>query len=284
MFSKRYDGQQVKSLDPIFKLMPHVMERRSDAQIFYRHHFSSQPLNDYIQDTKGVDIPISHMHIVIAAMVRMLALRPSLNRFIINGRIFARRRIWVSFAIKKALTDEADETTIKLEFKGTETLWQIAERINDELAENKKPTSRNITDNLAAFFMNLPNGFVKLSVGFIKWMDKAGILPGSIIDASPFHTSFFLTNVKSIGLEALYHHIYDFGTTSIFISMGKEYVAPTMTADGMQARKFMDLGVTLDERICDGLYVANSIKLIRKFLKTPALLEEPLDSIVPDVP
>ena len=58
------------------------------------------------------------MHVVIAAVVRLLALRPALNRFVMNGRIYKRNTISISFAVKKALSDDAIETTIKLDLRG----------------------------------------------------------------------------------------------------------------------------------------------------------------------
>ena len=57
------------------------------------------------------------MHIIIAAVVRLIAIRPQLNRFCMNGKIYARPKIWVSFVIHPTLRDESVGTTIKLCFE-----------------------------------------------------------------------------------------------------------------------------------------------------------------------
>ena len=283
MFSKRSDGRQIKGLDPFFKLIPHVMTRRSDAQIFYKQRIFTAPIDEYIKQKKEEGISVSYMTVVIAAFVRLLGQRPSMNRFIMNGRIFARNRIWVSFAIKKSLRDESQETTLKLGFDGTETLAEISQVINDAIALNKKASERNITDKLAEVFMNMPNLLIQFLVATLKQMDRWGMMPKSVVAASPFHTSFFITNVKSISLNYLYHHLYDFGTTSVFLALGNQDNTPVMTRNGLMSGKSVTIGVTVDERICDGLYLANSLKLFKRYMENPSLLDEPVEAIVPDI-
>ncbi len=283
MFGKRSDGRQIKSLDPFFKLIPHIMTRRSDAQIFYKQRVFTAPIDEYIKERKAQGISLSYMTVVIAAFVRLLGQRPSMNRFIMNGRIFARKRIWVSFAIMKSLRDGAQETTLKLGFDGTETLSEINKIVSEAIALNKRPTQRNITDKLAGAFMAMPNLLIQLLVGLLKQMDRWGIMPKSVIEASPFHTSFFITNVKSINLNYIYHHLYDFGTTSVFLALGNQDNTPVSTRHGLTDGKSITIGVTVDERICDGLYLANSLKLFKRYMEHPQLLDEPAEAVVPDI-
>ena len=42
----------------------------------------------------------------------------------------------------------------------------------------------------------------------------------------------------------------------------------------------MDLGLTIDERIADGLYFGQAVKLLRELLAHPELLERPLTESV----
>ncbi len=284
MFSKRYDGRQIKGLDPFFKLMPHIMVRRSDAQIFYKQRIFTAPIDQYIKERKADgDASLSYMTVVIAAFVRLLGQRPSMNRFIMNGRVFARKRIWVSFAIMKSLRDGGQETTLKLGFDGTETLSEISRIVSEAVALNKIPTERNLTDKVAGAFMAMPNLLIQFLLGGLKLLDRWGIMPKIIIDASPFHTSFFLTNVKSINLNYVYHHLYDFGTTSVFLALGNQQNTPIVTHDGLSTGKSVTIGVTVDERICDGLYLANSLKLFKRYIENPAMLDTPVEAIVPDI-
>ena len=101
------------------------------------------------------------------------------------------------------------------------------------------------------------------------------MLPKSIIEASPFHTSVFLTNVGSLGIDAIYHHIYNFGTTSMFFAMGRKKKSYVYEDDEIRQEKCITLAFVGDERICDGYYYASSFKALTRYLKHPELLEEP---------
>ena len=115
------------------------------------------------------------------------------------------------------------------------------------------------------------------------WMDKHNIMPKAVVELSPFHTSFFITNLKSLGISHVFHHIYNFGTTSLFLAMGKEKMIPVSKDGEVVQEKHMSFGLVSDERICDGLYYALSLRQLRKIMKNPAILEEPLEKRVEDV-
>lgn len=283
MFGNRSDGRRIKTIDPIFKLIPHIMTRRSDAQIFYKERVFTDVLDEYIRAHREECPGLNYMSIVIAALVRLLAQRPYLNRFVMNGRLFARRGIVVSFVVKRMLLDSVVESNIKLTFKGTESLAQINQTVIEAIAGCKNETDDNPTDKLARCFMALPNVVIQILVGFIKYLDKIGLLPRFVLEASPFHTSFYVTNIKSLKLNYLYHHIYDFGTTSLFFAIGNSEKTVVFDHEGAHHRKSITLGCTIDERICDGLYLANSLTLLKRMLRNPALLEAPLEAIVEDI-
>jgi len=260
------------------------MKARHDSQNSYLYPVLCDPLDDFIAREKQNGVYYNYMHIMIAAVVRLIALRPQLNRFVMNGRHYKRKAIYVSFAVKKSLKDEGQETTIKLVFSGLETLHEIKERIETAILENTNINTKNNTDKLAKLFTSLPNCLIKLAVGFVKWLDKHGMLPKKVIEASPFHTSFFITNLKSIKIDFIYHHLYDFGTTGIFVSMGKEKMEAVVQGDNeIVAKKVMNVGVVTDERFCDGLYYANSLRLLKRILENPSILAAGLDKINQDI-
>ena len=148
--------------------------------------------------------------------------------------------------------------------------------VNKAIEENTVVGEQNDTDKLARIVMGLPGGLFKPAVKFLMWCDRHNLLPRSIIDASPFHTSFFITNLKSLGIGTILHHVYNFGTTSLFVSMGKERYLPVVNQkEHITIKKQMELGITTDERICDGLYFARTIKIMKKYLEHPELLEKP---------
>lgn len=274
MFGYRADGRKLKNIPPFFKIIPQVMRTRADSQVYYSYDIPIKAMDDYINKKAEEGIKISYMNIVYAAMVRLIAQRPRLNRFVMNGRTYARNDIEISLAIKKNLTDEGQETTIKLPFTGNENIFEIKEKIDNVIAENKDTANSNDTDILATTLSLIPNFLLKLAISLVMFLDKHGMLPKFVIKASPFHTSAFLTNVASLGIDAIYHHLYDFGTTGLFLAMGKKKKDYIYDDETVKEEKCISLAFVCDERICDGFYFASSVKMFNRFLKKPELLEE----------
>ena len=285
MFTKRPDGRLIKDLDPIQQIMPYIMKTRNDSMNMYEDTFACEPMDTYIKEKAEEGIKLSYMHIIIAAVVRLIALRPQLNRFVMNGRIYARPKIWVSFVVHPTLRDESAETTIKLCFEGTETIYEVAEKVTTAIEkETTHRTGENDTDKLLRTLMKkIPGWLIKFVVNTLLWMDKHNIMPKRIVELSPFHTSFFITNLKSLGINHIYHHVYNFGTTGLFIAIGKERIVPTVQNGDIIPEKHMGYGFVSDERFCDGLYFALSLRKLRKIMMNPACLEEPLDAKIEDV-
>ena len=283
MPKNRYDGRRIKNLEPIQMIMPYLMKTRTDSMNMYEDTIPCEVFDKYIKEKAEEGIKLDYMHIFIAGLVRMFALRPKLNRFIMNGRIYARRKIWVSFAIHHDLSGEHDETTIKLAFDGTESILEIAQILNDAIEkETTKHEGTNATDDLAKLVTSVPGPIIKLVVNVLMWMDRHNILPKAVIEASPFHTSFFITNLKSLGLNHIFHHTYEFGTTGIFFGMGKEKMIPVYKHEQFVPEKHMSFGLVTDERFCDGLYFARSLRQLRKLLRNPKAMEKPLEAKVED--
>jgi hypothetical protein len=263
------------------------MNRRSDAQIFAKQVIVMDNIDAFLKEKRDQEqineLEINYLHIFIAIYVRVIAERPQLNRFVMNNQLYARNGIYISMAIKRTLRDEGEETTVKFAFRGHEDIFEITRIVNQVISENGRLNVSNDTDKIAAKIMSLP-GFIKKNlVGILKSMDKINILPKSIIEASPFHTTLFLSYLKSIKLDYVYHHLYDFGTAGVFVALGKVKKMHIVENNELIIRNCCEIGYTLDERICDGLYFANSLKLARKYLDNPALLEEKLEIMSEDV-
>ena len=273
MFGHRSDGRKIKTLPAFFKVIPSVMLERNDSQVLYKQDIPIKYLDEYIDNKAKDGIKIAYMHIIYAAIVRVIAERPRLNRFVMNGTTYARNKIYVSLAIKKNLTDDGVETTTKIEYQGTETIFDIKQKLDAIIEQNKEVEANNETDKLAKTLGLIPTGLIRVAVKFLKFLDRHGLLPKAIIKASPFHTSVFLTNVGSLGIDTIYHHLYDFGTTSMFFSMGKKKKSFIYEDEEIKEEKCITLAFVGDERICDGYYYANSFKSLFKYLKKPELLE-----------
>ena len=283
MFNKRPDGRRVRNVDPMQCITSYIMKKRYDAMNMYDDTFPCDAWDFYLKEKEAEGIKLGYMHILIAGIVRMIALKPRLNRFVMNGKIYARPKIWVSFVVHPELSIDCPDTTIKLCFEGTETILEIAEKINEAIKkETTGRTGENGTDTLARVLMYIPGPILKIVVGTLMWMDRHNIMPKFIIDLSPFHTSFFITNLKSLGINHIFHHTYDFGTTGLFFAMGKEKLIPTVVKNEIVQEKHMGFGLVCDERYCDGLYFAMALRELRKLMRNPAVLETPLEKKVED--
>lgn len=275
MFGLRPDGKKIKCGDAIEKIIPHLMSERNDAHNWCEVAMRCEPIDNYIKDAHArTGISFNYMHVVIASLLRVYTLRRRLNRFVMNGRIFQRNALYVSITIKASLRDDAPDLSMKIRFTGCEDIFEIKQKIDDAISSLLKKQTNNKTNKVAGFLTSMPNGLVKFAVGLVKFLDKHGMIPRAILDASPFHTSFYITNLKSIKGEWIYHHCYNFGTTGLFISMGKEKDEAVVENGEVSVGKVMRLGVTMDERYCDGFYFIKSLKMWREYMADPQKLEE----------
>lgn len=277
----RADGRRIKKLDPLFQIIPHLMTRRYDAQVAGEAEVNYTKVKKYINAKRKEGINISFMAVLIASYVRMITHMPELNRFIMNRKIYARHDFWVSFVVLKIgdIAEDKIETVVKIKFELTDTIFDVAKKIQESIEDNRKVSKENMTDKLAKFFMGIPllSSFV---IDLVKLGDRLGLLPKSLIDGIPFHTSLFITNMASINSGSVYHHTYDFGTTSIFVSIGKVKDA---TKPGGPRKQVIPLGVVTDERICAGVTFAKAYGYLKKYMNDPTLLETPPESIREDV-
>ena len=278
MFGHRPDGKKIKNIDPVFKIMPFIMTERADAQVYFKQDIALKNLDEYMEKKAKEGIRISYMNIIYAALIRIINERPNLNRFVVNGILYQRNKINVALTIKKSLTDDGPETTVKLDFKGNEDIFTIKRKLDNAIEKDKKIENSNKTDQMVNILNIMPSSLIRVIVKFLMFLDKHGLLARKIIELSPFHTSVFLTNVGSLGIDSIYHHIYNFGTTSMFFSMGKKKKSYIYEDDDIKEEKCITLAFVGDERICDGYYYASSFKLLSKYLKKPELLEENIEA------
>ncbi len=284
-FGDRYDGRRIRTLNAFYRMIPFIMRSRVDSQNYFEDKIEISHAEAYLRKKRKIgESNIGLLHILIAAMVRTISMRPALNRFIAGQKIYARNEILVSIAIKKELKSDSPETTIKFKFEATDTLSQIAEKINLHLEENKKLETTNEADKTARLFMLCPGMMVKFLVFIIRLCDYFGKMPRLINKVSPFHTSFFITDLGSLGIQPIYHHLYDFGTTSLFIAFGMKVKEKVIDAgNNIVDRKYINIKVVSDERIVDGHYFASAFKLFKTLIQHPERLDLPPDSVECDV-
>ena len=282
MFGYRSDGKKVKNLDPIQRLMPHIMNYRADAQNATSYDCPCEPIDEFIKKEYENGEKYNYMHILIAAIVRGTALYPRLNRFICNGRIYARNCIQISFLVKKVLSQDAADATIKLDFTGHESLPEIRDRINEAIQKNMTMETKNDTDTMARIFSIVPNFMIGFMIGLLKFADLHGMLPKAVLDLLPFHCTAFVTNLKSIKGPSIYHHTYNFGNTGMFFAMGKESLKPVVRNGEIVPGKLLPIRIVMDERFCDGFYFVNAFRQLTALLGNPESMKERLEELPQD--
>jgi len=275
MFGRRSDGVPVKGLDLIEKAGPHFMKERNDAMNMMFDEVRCESLDEWISKKREEGFSYNYMHVVIASIVRLLALRPELNRFVNRGKIFQRKGIFVSITVKKSLHDGAADSAVKMEFSGKETIEEVTQIVNDTIKLATQDGEKTATLKEAKSFSRMPNFVLRWFLGFSRFLDKHDMLPKKLIKADPFHTSVYVTNLKSLKTDAIFHHLFNFGTTGMFVSMGKEKLAPVVENGKLAVGKVMKLGITMDERICDGFYFARSLRIWNDLIMHPETMEKP---------
>ena len=279
----RYDGWRVNKVDAVFRVIPYFLRTRIDAQNFFEERVPISHLEQFIKEHKEQIPGLSIMHIVIAALVRLVSQRPSINRFVVWNKIFARKHLNFSLVVKRSLTDDGEETLIKPEFDLKDTIADVVKKVQIELDNNQQVGQQNNSDQISKIMGFMPDFLLRFVVWCLFWLDKIGLMPKLIYRASPWHCSIFLTNIGSIGAESIYHHLYEFGTCSMFVAMGKKSRENILEKDGdISEQKSIVLKFVLDERICDGFYYASSMRMFNKILLNPSVLLTPPESVAVD--
>ncbi len=286
-FGDRYDGYRVRKMDLPFWIIPNIMRSRMDSQIFFEETIDITELERFVREKRAADIPdLRLMHVVLAAIIRMFAVRPRLNRFVAGKKIYAHNNLRVSMTIKRSLTDDGEETEILPVFSPYDTLRDVVTRFNNEWKEAvaEETKENNITDKVIRAIGFIPTWLKTFVVFVLRNLDKVGLMPKVIYKASPFHSSFYITDVGSLGIDSIFHHLYEFGTTSCFIALGKKKTEQFFDDEGnLRRRKVLTFRFVLDERICDGHYYAASIKQFRWLMKHPERLELPPEELPDEI-
>ena len=280
MFKKRKGARLLKTLSPYDRILCYVMTRRSDAQVFFMDNADCAPMDEFIakiEEEKG--IRLSYLDIVNAAIVRVYAQKPALNRFVMNRKIYSRNHFCVSFVTLQP--GKTSDTVTKLYFNLDDDIFTVNQKVQEAIEKTQVPDSQNALDKLMASLVRVPV-LLGTAVGILKFIDKYFTLPFSIINASPFHTSLFVTNLASIRTDTIHHHLYEFGTTGIFISMGQPKKKVILNGENVEEHKVMELGIVTDERIANGHYYGRCFRELNKYYKNPELLETRPESVVRD--
>jgi len=281
----RREGRRLRKLDPYNAMTPFIMKEKSDASNYFSENLEVSEIEKYLRKKRTSGYPgMGMLHLFIATFIRTAAQYPAINRFCSGQRIFARENVDFLMTIKKQLRTDAGETTIKISFGRDATINDVYEKLNVEINKVRNEGASTNTDNLAAAFIKLPRVILRFTVAFLELLDYFGFMPQSIINGSPFHGSVIITDMGSIGLPAIYHHLYNFGNLPIFIAIGAKKKVHELNADGeVVTRKYIEAKLVVDERICDGFYFSQAFKVFKSLLRNPEALDVPPEQIIDDI-
>nr|MBQ6242667.1 hypothetical protein [Lachnospiraceae bacterium] len=279
---KRPDGILLRHTDPMYRVAVHLMTKRSDAMNAITLDIPYEPIRQYVRDKKKQGIPMSNMTVILAGLVRLTAEYPPINRFVMNKRVYTREKITVGMVVmgsKKGEGTANEGTMSKIIFEPTDNIFQINEKIEKYIAENR--VGDNSAEKIIHTITSIP-GVLRGAVNLIRWTDKHNLLPKMVIDASPFHCTMLFTNLASIRTNHIYHHIYDFGTTSMSFAMGNPRMVPKQKNGEVVFEHCIPLGMVMDDRTVSGHYFATAFHRLKQLYADPSLMEVGLPAPIPD--
>lgn len=275
----RRDGRYVKA-PGLQTVMGYLLPKRTECEVYLNDSIDATELLAYIErkNAEHPDYKTTLFHCAITGMARMVRERPLMNRFIQGYRMYERNEISLSFVVKRRFADGAEESLMVLVPQDSDTLDDISKKIVGDVQETRK--SEHATggiDELLDKFAGLPRIVLMIAIRIIRWLDFWGINPKALTEGDPNYTTILCSNLGSIKCPSVYHHLNNYGTNSVMVTIGALHKEEVILPDGTKAiRDFVDIGATLDERIADGFYFARSLKLIKHIFAHPELLDRPL--------
>ena len=274
----RRDGRWLREEDSLHQITPYLMPNRADNEAFLTAQIDLTAINAYLarKNAENPDFKYTFFHIIIAALVKTVTLRPRMNRFIQGMRLYQRHDLTAAFVVRKQFTDTAREALAYIKFEDTDTVDTVHDKIRAEVLLNRRADTVDNSTNGMDMLTRLPRFVLRFVMWALRRLDFYGKAPYSLVKTDPDYATLFLSNFGSIKLDAGYHHLNNWGTNSLFVTIGAKHMAPFYDENGQrEMREVLELGITLDERIADGYYYSKTIRLLKHLLHNPELLETP---------
>ena len=275
MARDRFDGTAVPNVHPVRRIMPFIMPTKNGAFVLFEHDIPTAPLIAFLADAnrdRPADRPITMFHCVLRAIGIALTDFPRLNRYVSGSRLYARKSIWLAFSAKQRLERDAPLFTAKVEVLPGEPLGTFVDRILSLLGDGRSGKESH-ADREIKGFLKLPGPVLRAAVKMQRILDAWNLLPTSLLADDPLYASAFVANLGSVGLDAAFHHLYEYGTIPIFATMGRIHRAPHVYENGsVGSREVFRMRYTYDERVEDGFYAARALERLAACLNDPATL------------
>lgn len=282
----RSDGRRIRTAPAMEQITAYFMPNRNGANNMFSESVEITELERYVRRKRREGLTGFGMsHVIMAAYVRTVAKYPALNRFIAGQKIYSRGEdIALCMTVKKDMTKDSPDSVIKVHLHPSDTAIDVYRKFNAQVEKAKDEMKNTSADNTAAAFMMIPSLILKFVIWLLKALDYFGLVPGFLLEISPFHGSVYFTSMGSLGIRPVYHHLYDFGTVPAFCAFGRKRRTEEIQDGQIVTHKYVDLKFNLDERICDGFYYAGVIKYFLRLLSHPDVLDDPPSVVEQDIP
>lgn len=275
----RRDGVLLKNLDAMHFIMPVIFPNRCDNEAFVSERIDLTNLSKYLEkkNSQNPEYKYNLFQAIVTAILKTVTLRPKMNRFIANNNLYQRNEVSASFVIKKQFTDSSEEGLAFIHAKDSYNIDDVHNEIYRQVTYCRTGDNKDSTTEVMEVFNKLPRTLSKAIIKFFCILERHGKIPASFVETDPYYSSVILSNLGSIKLHSGYHHLTNWGTTSVFVIVGERKKRPFYDENGnVTMRDSVDLGFTVDERIADGYYFSKTIKLFKDILENPEILEKPL--------
>ncbi len=269
MFGRRRDGTLAR-VPPYRRILPVLIPRRNDAMVLFEQQLDmtlTQPWLAAWNQRTGSHATV--FHLVLHALGRVLHERPHLNRFVAGRRIYDRHGVFMTFAAKKSMRDDAPLATVKRAFPAHETFAAMVAALTADIQVARSDALSKVDKELHLLF-RLPAFLLSASITLLRWLDSHGLAPRALIDDDPMYTSVFAANLGSLHLASAYHHLFEHGNCPLFCTVGAIAPAPLVIDGALEVRPVLPIRYTYDERIEDGFYAASAVATLRRRLEDPA--------------
>jgi hypothetical protein len=276
MARDRFDGTPVPNVHPVRRIMPFIMPTKNGAFVLFEHDIPTAPLLAFLAGVNRGRPPerqVTMFHCVLRAIGVALTEFPRLNRYVAGSRLYARKAVWIAFSAKQRLERDAPLFTAKVDVKPDEPLGSFVDRVLGVLGEGRSG-KESAADREIKGFLRLPGPVLRAAVKLQRLLDGWNVYPSSLLVDDPLYASAFVANLGSVGLDAAFHHLYEYGNIPIFATMGRVHKAPVVYDNGsVGSREVFRMRYTYDERVEDGFYAARALERLAACLADPATLQ-----------
>jgi hypothetical protein len=271
MLWRRPDGQLARDLPPTRRIMPYIMRGRNESAVYFEQHVDLRQTDRFVRAFNEAHpaTPITLQHLVMWAVRATLVRWPTMNRFVAGGRLYDRDGIWFSYSAKQRLREGSPLIVLKRRFDGDEPFEDMVAAMQRQLNDDRYGGDRSHTDREIDLIMKLPGIARRGVLAAGRAADSLGLLPGSMLERDPMYASVFFANLGSIGMDACYHHLYEYGTIGVFGVIGRPVTVPGSPTSGPDRHRTVTLRWTFDERVEDGLVAGYCLKRAKEMIEDP---------------